>query len=208
MQAQRRTACVANPGCRREDRRLRRCKWQPALHVDWTVCRLPELYNHTLDTALFDVENPAFFTNVVSAVCWCSLACQGVFLPVCDAVCGVRALAGRQARECDSAKPDACAAAQGVRVSAIESPFAQGLYSAGIPGFRSTCLFSADRLSICSPESSIQGRRVAQTRKPSPRLSLFTSRAQRLKRLRIGRIRLGVNVWPCRAPLVLPSIPV
>ena len=122
MQAQRRTACVANPGCRRDDRRLRRCKWQPALRVDWTVCRLPELYNHTLDTALFDVENPAFFTNVVSAVCWCSLACQGVFLPVCDAVCGVRALAGRQARECDSAKPDACAAAQGVRVSAIESP--------------------------------------------------------------------------------------
>lgn len=41
------------------------CKWQGTkLAADWSQCRLPELYNHTADTGLFDVQTREFFTNV------------------------------------------------------------------------------------------------------------------------------------------------
>ena len=41
------------------------CKWRgSALAADWSQCKLPELYNHTSDASLFDVQTPAFFRNV------------------------------------------------------------------------------------------------------------------------------------------------
>ena len=46
------------------------CKWQGrqgTLAVDWTQCKLPELYNHTADSALFDVQTAAYFHNVAGA---------------------------------------------------------------------------------------------------------------------------------------------
>jgi len=44
------------------------CRWQgERLAVDWGQCKLPELYNFTADTALFDVQTAAFYQNVAGA---------------------------------------------------------------------------------------------------------------------------------------------
>eukprot|EP00039_Didymoeca_costata_P024132 m.9381 g.9381 ORF g.9381 m.9381 type:complete len:530 (-) comp4056_c0_seq2:699-2288(-) len=40
------------------------CQWTPQLKANWSNCFFPELYNHTRDTALYDVENNGEYENL------------------------------------------------------------------------------------------------------------------------------------------------
>ena len=42
------------------------CKWGRALVANWSDCRLPELYNHTADNDLYDVEGNGEYDNLAS----------------------------------------------------------------------------------------------------------------------------------------------
>jgi hypothetical protein len=54
--------------CALSDRYTLWCKWDGAkLAADWSECKMPELYNHTADTSLYDVEHNGENINLAGA---------------------------------------------------------------------------------------------------------------------------------------------